>query len=1075
MGIISSIGGGISKTYTTIDKAVGGILPGGAPKANQEKATITTITPTKIIGNLPGARGSAGIDTPTFTVQPGTTTTQTYGGGGVGSGQSQAQAQAQTLPQNVQQSTNKIAQIDVQGNVPVVQTLQQFQQQQYKINTGYGYNKQDVPMPLQVRADQPQTVFQKIKSALLPKSQRSTGQSLASTEELQKAGLGYYVGGYKSPTPTGAGTIISPNMGDISTRTDVKFAELAPKEFKIQQSASKIQSEIDQKVNNQISNLVDYYQGEVDAGRLNVKAANENLKTNVGLINEAANNELQARLQASPEYHKAVMEYQQKATELGAEQTVTGKTYFPELTITEKQRETNQLKGIAETTLTGAAIGATVLAAPEVAIPVGAALGIQQVATAPTEMIYNPLTGQVTNQLTKVDLSKGIVKGVLGSGEVQAGLGFAMIGGAAMEGIGVAVKGINEETALNKLNSEILVRQFTPKEIRTGKIKVNIEDFKTGRPIEQTINIGTKNIQKIIEQQAKVSEVRLFNINPPATGYYKVGAEVRSTFENEILNAISTNPLSNINKQTSELLQSGEIGVFKVPRPFGKEDIYVSLTKVKKVGTGQPEFTGIIFKRTKAGNLIKPRYLAGDNRFTTLFREAYPSELTSFNVPVQENIQPLNVYEAERLKPIKVLASKRGQYTIESKNVGETLIRRTSGESTVLKVGGQQSGTLSAEDVGQISKANRVVKFEEPIPIAKVKSIKFEVITPKKDILMETGIEGVNVKAGEFGITQTQEIGTIKNIKEPIEFDITRQISKGIKNVKEPKITIQKSVQKVEPFNIKEIIPKESAKPTYVGGEGGIDAKSLYEFNPDFSKVPTRQDLSNIDAEAFGGIISEPAKVPKIKPISELESKGAVRFPEFNINTREFENVRVPKTNLNTPSKESEILRGESANRLNAKELKALTGITSQSFNLGGGQQQPQLSSQIQKITTRQPQIPKDLLEIYPNMPNVNFEPPNINIRPTDIGLPFGGSGSQNAGNKEIKRLIRKRGRPPKPKYTASVGSAALEVKPFKVTKKQLDFLNEATYSGFEARPVLELSPDKEVKRNIKKINRVQF
>ncbi len=78
--------------------------------------------------------------------------------------------------------------------------------------------------------------------------------------------------------------------------------------------------------------------------------------------------------------------------------------------------------------------------------------------------------------------------------------------------------------------------------------------------------------------------------------------------------------------------------------------------------------------------------------------------------------------------------------------------------------------------------------------------------------------------------------------------------------------------------------------------------------------------------------------------------------------------------------------------------------------------------------------------------------------------------GSSGSGSKSFKSFF------PSAKkmssgYTASLGAAAFQTKPFKVTRKQYEKLNATTFSGLEARPVLTITDDqKKIKKILSKV-----
>jgi len=66
----------------------------------------------------------------------------------------------------------------------------------------------------------------------------------------------------------------------------------------------------------------------------------------------------------------------------------------------------------------------------------------------------------------------------------------------------------------------------------------------------------------------------------------------------------------------------------------------------------------------------------------------------------------------------------------------------------------------------------------------------------------------------------------------------------------------------------------------------------------------------------------------------------------------------------------------------------------------------------------------------------------------------------------KLKRDIKKT----QSKYTASLGASFFQKKPTKVTRKEYERLSKRKYSGIETRPVLQIVPEEESKKKIKKV-----
>jgi uncharacterized protein YeaO (DUF488 family) len=115
---------------------------------------------------------------------------------------------------------------------------------------------------------------------------------------------------------------------------------------------------------------------------------------------------------------------------------------------------------------------------------------------------------------------------------------------------------------------------------------------------------------------------------------------------------------------------------------------------------------------------------------------------------------------------------------------------------------------------------------------------------------------------------------------------------------------------------------------------------------------------------------------------------------------------------------------------------------------------------QTPKLTT--PQITTPIFQT-PRIPKI------------DIPYPFAfGSKQESAGQKELKKLLTKK-KAPIPKYTVSIGAAAFQRKPIKVSRKEYKRLSKVTYTGAETRPILQIIDEDAEKTAKKFIQSVKF
>lgn len=128
---------------------------------------------------------------------------------------------------------------------------------------------------------------------------------------------------------------------------------------------------------------------------------------------------------------------------------------------------------------------------------------------------------------------------------------------------------------------------------------------------------------------------------------------------------------------------------------------------------------------------------------------------------------------------------------------------------------------------------------------------------------------------------------------------------------------------------------------------------------------------------------------------------------------------------------------------------------------------------QIPKVTQiprviQVPRLATPTIPTYKTPQTPRVPVPNYPKYPTDPYIPLRLGGRYNFGGFKKSKLPKSKKTKRQYKYTASLAAAAFQVKPVRVTKKQLEKLNKRTYYG-GARPVLELVPEK------KKVTAVNF
>lgn len=415
--------------------------------------------------------------------------------------------------------------------------------------------------------------------------------------------------------------------------------------------------------------------------------------------------------------------------------------------------------------------------------------------------------------------------------------------------------------------------------------------------------------------------------------------------------------------------------------------------------------------------------------------EIAPEKLLA-KVKVKGN-NPLEVYSAERLNAPDVydilVKGQQKEVVLPSGKI----LRAVESKSVSLKTG-KVKGEFSIADITN-PKVPKVVK------VSKADKLYLSDVNELQLLNERLGGEA-SLKSG-FGVAK----GKVTE-KSLIDLYIQKVFNKRVKQLSEsPKVNFRN--QPSQPVNLAQLEKQiNKPAPSYVGGEGGIDAQSIYQF--DSSSIFAK---SGVKAEDLG---FSKIRGPKI-PTPKFEEGRLLKNPKggFNVNVQD---IGVDIINTDKLYRDLIKVRGGT---FNAATTKTASG---ESFNLRQQQRLKFAEIQIQTPKQIQQQINR-LTKIQPQ----RFEMPRTPRQPISpvFDIPFFGGGSGQGGglDKQLKKLMEKR-RPIKSGYTASLAAAAFQAKPIKVTQKEYKRLSESIFSGAETRPLLEIVSDKQLAKEIRKV-----
>jgi hypothetical protein len=217
-----------------------------------------------------------------------------------------------------------------------------------------------------------------------------------------------------------------------------------------------------------------------------------------------------------------------------------------------------------------------------------------------------------------------------------------------------------------------------------------------------------------------------------------------------------------------------------------------------------------------------------------------------------------------------------------------------------------------------------------------------------------------------------------------------KQQANNIDNVlKEQAKPLVKKIKELKSNEVK-LDKLEPSRPLIVGGEGGVEGKSLFQFNPQLDNVPTNvyvQETSNylkgakttnVNLPEGFNVVESTLPTSSLDILGKARPKGKLTQPTINIETDNAQSVNIKpqfvldtKTNdtLNIPSKENTIVNNTSRSDSGSKLKEEVTQQTALTFKEELKQYQQQKQKQREVLKTKgyetfKPKSPK----FYPKL-----------------------------------------------------------------------------------------------------------
>lgn len=367
------------------------------------------------------------------------------------------------------------------------------------------------------------------------------------------------------------------------------------------------------------------------------------------------------------------------------------------------------------------------------------------------------------------------------------------------------------------------------------------------------------------------------------------------------------------------------------------------------------------------------------------------------------------------------------------KKVPETgeILRLTKARSFTFegaKVVAEKGKPITYKDLTEVVEAERFAKYpERTAASAEVQSLKNIKIAERTFQISEADILSVVGKEKTFKLEAG--VGKATKISKPIEFKYSKAM-KPFKEFKPEEIKVTTETPKLNKGQSQ--ILKQVEKPV----EFNVGQLPQVDFSGQL-KQSVQRVAKQIKVKQPKAVFLENNQLNKQMQKAWQNQNVKVKELERELNKGKIETVVV-----NIPKQ-----RGRGRGR--QREVQALVQPQPQSPK--------QIQEQIQKLTQIQPPIQRT-----PNFPR----PPKI----PEITIPLIPFGEKpGAGYQRTKRLLKQL-KKKEPSYAASLAAAAVQAKPFKVTRKQYAKLKRGTYTGIEARPVLEIVPEKNLKKALSKV-----
>ena len=572
-----------------------------------------------------------------------------------------------------------------------------------------------------------------------------------------------------------------------------------------------------------------------------------------------------------------------------------------------------------------------------------------------------------------------------------------------------AIKSPNEQKALDILNKKLRkgTLDITEQNLKTGTFTIDIVDDVSGKTIKQAIKV--ENIDDIYKAQGKIQSQKALQ---------RLGLDKKVKIES--VGAIEKQNLLGLSDDLSDDLMTsikkGEIGkATRINIKTGKpETRYVVALSEQTGEKGKQVFTS--FKIGKDGKIYSVRTAVTDIKSgqTFLGRQPYPSELKRIKVKTDIGDIILEETQKDRIKFEKVLKTKSSS-SITDDILNEKTLRKIKSEGISYKTGGKLKGTHSLFDLSQ-EKIPAVYKQTKPFPVEKFKGAELQ-------ILREDG-------SGMLGRKVLSE-----NIDNLIEFDVIKESTQKTPLLKSFNKVIEQSaddyarlINSKKNLNLQIVDDVETAFTQLTGTKAGFNKQTTSSL----PKIITKQSTS------------AQITIPAVKYTQKQKQVfDAVPSPIGDIKLKDLQ-----KNLLKTKQKQKLKLKTGHKVGMSSAVVPILKDLIKQE------QPQKQKLKQLQKLKLRQQPIAPNI----PAIANVSIQgmenPLEFNI-PKPFPIP-----KRNDPFKQSQKQLRalyKLPRSPKPKYTASLNASAFNISQ-KATKKQIKELQSMEFTGFETRPLIDIS-----------------